>query len=173
MRVEHGVSRSHLVLLSTLISLTAIAYITLVLQASLSVSLNFLALATPIRSQLADRTHSLTPTVSSSSPQRLLATAVHLRSLSLTVIPLSLLRPLSTAVHLRSRSHMQFRVGRCARSWRSNDCWGTCAHIQFRVVRNYANEQSVSRSMGVYGAAVCALLLSANIGFTLFIANVC
>jgi hypothetical protein len=34
----------------------------------------------------------------------------------------------------------------CARSWRPNDCRGTCAHIQFRVVQNYTNEQSISRS---------------------------
>jgi hypothetical protein len=52
---------------------------------------------------------------------------------------------------LRPSAHMQFLVERfladnCARSWRPNDCRGTCAHIQFRVVHNYANEQSISRS---------------------------
>ena len=48
----------------------------------------------------------------------------------------------------------------------------------YRVVRNYANEQSVSRSMDVYDTVVCALLIlrkkgSGSICFTLFIANVC
>jgi hypothetical protein len=81
-------------------------------------------------------------------------------------------------------AHMQFSVERlladsCARSGRPNDCRGTCEHIQLRVVHNYANDQSISRSMDVYDTTVvCALLLrfkkkgSGDSGFTLFIANV-
>jgi hypothetical protein len=115
-------SRTHLVLLSTLILLTAIVHLTLVLQASLSVSLNFLHWPhqfTPSSPTVSTRlpptvpqfflqrllaTTDLSQTVIPFSVQRLLFTTLHHRSLSLTVMPFPLLRSLSTTVHLRSRS---------------------------------------------------------------------
>jgi hypothetical protein len=70
--------------------------------------------------------------------------------------------PCISVLFIRPSAHMQFSVERlladsCARLWRPNDCRGTCAHIQFWVVHNYANDQW---QHDVYDTTVvCALLL--------------
>jgi hypothetical protein len=61
----------------------------------------------------------------------------------------------SNVLQLKPSAHMQFSFERlladsCERSWRTNNCRGTCTHIQFRVVHNYANDQSISCTVAAW-----------------------